>query len=48
MNKRNSEKIQELVIRRDAPLATRTDLAHVAIKDIAGAMNAIQTCLRFI
>ena len=27
--------------RRDAPLATRTDLSHQATKDISGAMNAI-------
>jgi starvation-inducible DNA-binding protein len=34
-------KKQELVTRRNAPLATRTDLAPEATKDIAGAMNAI-------
>jgi starvation-inducible DNA-binding protein len=32
---------KELWQRRDAPLATPTDLTHSATKDIAGAMNAI-------
>jgi starvation-inducible DNA-binding protein len=41
MKKPNSKKTQELVRRRNAPLATRTDLAPSATKDIAGAMNAI-------
>src|SRR6184192_1489945 len=41
MNKPNSKKRLELAQRRDAPLATRTDLAAAAAKDIAGAMNAI-------
>jgi len=41
MNKPNSKKRLELAQRRDAPLATRTDLSHVAVKDISGAMNAI-------
>jgi starvation-inducible DNA-binding protein len=41
MNKPNSKKISELRQRRDAPLATPTDLARSATKDIAGAMNAI-------
>src|ERR1700686_5769835 len=41
MNKPNSKKRLELTQRRDAPLATRTDLSAAAVKDIAGAMNAI-------
>src|SRR5438270_10659308 len=41
MNKPNSKKHLELVQRRDAPLATRTDLSREAVKDISGAMNAI-------
>ena len=41
MNKSNSKKISELRQRRDAPLATPTDLTRSATKDIAGAMNAI-------
>src|SRR5438309_2628577 len=41
MNKPNSKKISELRQRRDAPLATPTDLTRSATKDIAGAMNAI-------
>ncbi len=41
MKKSNSRKIVELRQRRDAPLATPTDLTHSATKDIAGAMNAI-------
>jgi len=41
MNKPNSKKRLELAQRRDAPLATRTDLSHEATKDISGAMNAI-------
>ena len=41
MKKTNSRKTIELLHRRDAPLETPTDLAHSAIKDIAGAMNAI-------
>src|SRR6202035_71374 len=41
MNKPNSKKRLELAERRDAPLATRTDLSHAATKDIAAAMNAI-------
>src|SRR5437867_12635712 len=40
--KRNSPtKTSELLQRREAPLATPTDLTHSATKDIAGAMNAI-------
>ena len=41
MNKPNSKKRLELAQRRDAPLATRTDLSASATKDISGAMNAI-------
>jgi starvation-inducible DNA-binding protein len=41
MSRPNSKKTQELVRRRNAPLATRTDLTRSATKDIAGAMNAI-------
>src|SRR5438034_2667067 len=40
--KRNSPtKTSELLQRREAPLATPTDLTHSATKDIAGTMNAI-------
>src|SRR6266436_350227 len=41
MIKSNSKRTSELAQRRDAPLATRTDLARAAVKDISGAMNAI-------
>lgn len=41
MIKNNSKKTNELRARRNAPLATRTDLAPSARKDITGAMNAI-------
>src|SRR5437879_4805967 len=41
MNKSNSRKTSELFRRRDAPLATPTDLTRSATKDITGAMNAI-------
>jgi starvation-inducible DNA-binding protein len=41
MNKPASKKISELRQRRDAPLATPTDLTRSATKDIAGTMNAI-------
>src|SRR5256712_440927 len=41
MKKSNSRKTIELLHRREAPLATRTDLSAAAAKDIAGAMNAI-------
>ena len=41
MIKPNSKRTSELAQRRDAPLATRTDLSRVAVKDISGAMNAI-------
>src|SRR5947209_17873432 len=40
MNKPDSKKRLELEQERDAPLATRTDLSHAAVKDISGAMNA--------
>lgn len=36
-----AERTQKLVKRRNAPLATPTDLKLAATKDIAGAMNAI-------
>jgi len=41
MNKPNSKKRLELAHRRDAPLATRTDLSPAAVRDISGTMNAI-------
>jgi starvation-inducible DNA-binding protein len=41
MNKTNSKKTSDLLERREAPLATPTDLTRSATKDIAGAMNAI-------
>jgi starvation-inducible DNA-binding protein len=41
MNKPNSKKRLELAQRRDAPLATRTDLSRAAVKDVSGTMNAI-------
>src|SRR5437762_3836741 len=41
MKKSNSTNKTELRRRRDAPLATPTDLTRSATKDIAGAMNAI-------
>lgn len=41
MIKPNLRKKMELTQRRDAPLATRTDLKAAGVKDIAGAMNAI-------
>src|SRR5712691_8439013 len=37
----NLRKTSELAQRRDAPLATRTDLSRAGVKDITGAMNAI-------
>jgi starvation-inducible DNA-binding protein len=40
-NKTDPKKTAELLRRRDAPLATPTDLGPSATKDIAGAMNAI-------
>src|SRR2546426_2639676 len=39
--KPNLRKTSELARRRDAPLATRTDLSRAGVKDITGAMNAI-------
>jgi starvation-inducible DNA-binding protein len=39
--KANSKKNQNVAVRRNAPLATRTDLTTSATKDISGAMNAI-------
>lgn len=41
MNRLNSKKTAELRQRRDAPMATRTDLKPAGVKDISGAMNAI-------
>jgi starvation-inducible DNA-binding protein len=41
MNKLDSKKRSELAQRRDAPLATRTDLSQAATKDITATMNAI-------
>jgi starvation-inducible DNA-binding protein len=41
MNKSTSNKRSELTQRRDAPLATRTDLSRTAVKDISAAMNLI-------
>src|SRR5881628_1022631 len=41
MRRNGSTKTAELRQRRDAPLATPTDLTRSATKDIAGAMNAI-------
>src|SRR5713101_1620398 len=41
MRRNSSTKTAELLQRRDAPLATPTDLTRSATKDIAGAMNAI-------
>ena len=41
MKNPSSGKTSELLQRRRAPLATRTDLEAGAINDIAGAMNAI-------
>jgi len=41
MKRNSSTKNSELLQRREAPLATPTDLTRAATKDIAGAMNAI-------
>jgi starvation-inducible DNA-binding protein len=41
MKRPNSKKTIELLQRRDAPLETRTDLSHAAVKDISAAMNGI-------
>jgi starvation-inducible DNA-binding protein len=41
MGKRTAKKTQDLKTRRNAPLATPTDLKGAATKDITAAMNAI-------
>src|SRR5437660_9027730 len=41
MRRNGSTKTAELRQRRDAPLATPTDLTRSATKDITGAMNAV-------
>src|SRR6476469_9627097 len=41
MRRNNSTKTAELRQKRDIPLTVPTDLTHSAVKDIAGAMNAI-------
>jgi starvation-inducible DNA-binding protein len=41
MKRNNSTKTAELRQKRDAPLTVPTDLTRSAVKDIAGAMNAI-------
>src|SRR6266480_701611 len=41
LTKSNSKKNQNVLSRRNAALATRTDLKTSATKDISGAMNAI-------
>jgi starvation-inducible DNA-binding protein len=41
MKKIDSTKTLDLRRRRDAPMATRTDLKAAGVKDITGAMNAI-------
>ena len=41
MRRNNSTKTAELRLKRDIPLTVPTDLTHSAVKDIAGAMNAI-------
>lgn len=41
MLKPNLKKTNGLRARRQAPLATRTDLTHSGTRDVAGAMNAI-------
>jgi starvation-inducible DNA-binding protein len=41
VKKSDPKKTIELLNRRDAPLSTRTDLSHGAVKDISAAMNAI-------
>ena len=41
MRRNNLDEKNALVRVRNAPLATRTDLTAAAVKDIAGAMNAI-------
>lgn len=37
----DTAKMHELKQRRDAPLATPTDLKAAATRDLAGAMNAV-------
>src|SRR5947208_8843651 len=41
MKRPDSKKTIEILNSRDAPLSTRTDLSHAAVKDISAAMNAI-------
>ena len=41
MIKSNSQRKSELTQRRDAPLATRTDLSRAGVKDISAALNLI-------
>jgi starvation-inducible DNA-binding protein len=41
MRRNNSTKTAELRLKRDIPLTVPTDLTRSAVKDIAGAMNAI-------
>ena len=41
MNQPVDRDLRELVTRRNAPLATRTDLSAAATKDIAAAMNGV-------
>src|SRR2546421_11544187 len=41
MNKSNSKNRAELTQRRDAPLATHSDLSRSGVKDITAALNAI-------
>jgi starvation-inducible DNA-binding protein len=41
MNRLKSNNKSELTRRRDAPLATRTDLSRAGVKDISAAMNLI-------
>jgi starvation-inducible DNA-binding protein len=41
MKRNNSTKTAELRQKRDIPLAVPTDLTRSAVKDVAGAMNAI-------
>ena len=41
MKTSNSKKVTAMEKRRDAPLATPTDLKAIATKDISGALNAI-------
>ena len=41
MIKLAQNEIQDAIVRRQAPLATPTDLKHDATRDIAGAMNTV-------